>query len=221
MICVLVNTPLGASTVIVSLDTPTAAGCDAQRAFVAAARDADPAHGATDSLDEATVTVSSFGRVAGVSDGERHRWCSSGRSSAAGKRVFRPSEMVGAGGGVPPEPIVVPGAKATPRKASLAGALAISSGTPLSVPLTPLTSEILYRAPVLPVRAAAGRIDRDHAADVVGRDPCHLAGTSTDPCSTHLPPLRPYLTIAPVSPPSRRRRTACPGVLPEPSVSRL
>ena len=34
--------------------------------------------------------------------------------------------MVGAGGGVPPEPITVPGAKATPRKASLAGAVAIS-----------------------------------------------------------------------------------------------
>ena len=56
---------------------------------------------------------------------------------------FPAAEIVGDAGGVPPEPIVVPGAKATPRQASLAGALAISSGTPLSVPFTPLTSSIL------------------------------------------------------------------------------
>src|SRR5438105_3240954 len=107
-----------------------------------------PPAAATDSLDDETVTVSSlapYSESATVIGSVRFVG-----SPKAAARVFSAAVMVGSAGGVPPEPIVVPGAKATPRNASFAGAVAISTGTPLSVPLTPLTSAILYRVPALP-----------------------------------------------------------------------
>ena len=146
MICVLANTPLGASTVTVSLVMPTSPGVTCRVRSLPVPVTLIPLTGATDSFEEATVTVSSLAGSRWVFDGDRHRFVGRVVERRRQER-FRPPTIVGDGGGVPPEPIMVPGAKATPRQASLVGALAISSGTPLSVPLTPLTSEIRYRVP--------------------------------------------------------------------------
>jgi hypothetical protein len=67
-----------------------------------------------------------------------------GSSCAAGRPLYS-VEMLGAGlvGEVPPpEPITVPGAKATPRKASSAPAVAMTEGEPESVPPIPEASVI-------------------------------------------------------------------------------
>jgi hypothetical protein len=74
-----------------------------------------------------------------------------GSPSAAGRPV-RAAVTVGTvpAGFPPPEPIAVPGANATPRKASFADARARTDAAPERSPPMPLVSVIPYRVPAVP-----------------------------------------------------------------------
>lgn len=146
----LVLAPFGASTVSVIVEWPTTLpGVTVSVRWAPSPLTLKPLLGATFVLEEPTVTVSSPAAYSG-SDTVMPSAGLVGSSIAAG-RLLSAKEISGAGGGgVPPEPKTVPGVNATPRNASLAGAVAISVAVPDRVPSTPLVSVILYSAPPSP-----------------------------------------------------------------------